>query len=76
MKTETTEKPRGSDRLEPLVRHQHEPDCRLLCHICAEHNRWAFYQLLYRVRGEHVCEKCGRKFTVTFKPNAGGQHER
>ena len=47
------------------------PDRRLLCHVCAQHNRWAFYQLIYRVRGEHVCEQCGSKFTVTFTPNAG-----
>ena len=46
------------------------PDRRLLCHVCAQHSRWAFYQLIYRVRGEHVCEQCGSKFTVTFTPNA------
>ena len=45
------------------------PDRRLLCHVCAQHSRWAFYQLIYRVRGEHVCEQCGSKFTVTFTPN-------
>lgn len=48
-------------------------DRRLLCHVCAHEtrNRWAFYHLVYRVRGEHVCQKCGRKFAVTFTPNRG-----
>ena len=48
------------------------PNRRLLCHACAldTHNRLAFNQLLYHVRGKRVCEKCGRKFTVTFTPNA------
>jgi len=53
-----------------LVRRPSQPDRRLLCHLCAEHNRWAFYQLIYRVRGEHVCENCGRKFVVTLTPNS------
>ena len=51
-----------------LVRHLSKPDRRLLCPVCAENNRWEFCQLIYRVRGEHVCEKCGRKFKVTFTP--------
>jgi hypothetical protein len=59
------------DTLEGVVRRP-DPDRRLLCHVCSQdtHNRWAFYQLIYRVRGEHVCERCARKFVVTFTPNA------
>ena len=48
------------------------PDRRLLCHVCTQdtHNRWAFYQLIYGVRGKHVCERCARTFAVSFTPNA------
>ncbi len=41
---------------------------KVLCHSCSATNRSAFYHLLFRVRGQHVCHKCGRKFTVTFTP--------
>jgi len=43
-------------------------DKRILCHICAQKNRWAFNQLIYKIRGEHICQKCGLKFTVKFTP--------
>jgi hypothetical protein len=41
-------------------------DKRLICHECAQrlNNRWAFYQLIYNVRGEHICEECNRSFGV------------
>jgi hypothetical protein len=56
-------------RVRAVVRRP-DPDRRLLCHECAQRNHWAFYQLLYRVRGEHVCENCGCTFRVRFTPNS------
>ena len=57
------------DALGCLVRRP-APDRRLICHVCAQetHNRWAFYRLIYGVRGKHVCECCGRTFMVTSTP--------
>ena len=45
------------------------PDTRLLCLDCATRlkNRKAYYRLMYEVRGEHVCEGCGKYFRVDFK---------
>jgi len=64
-------KPMIQKLIEILFRPAHKlqnDNHRLLCHECAQrlNNRWAFYQLIYNVRGEHVCEECHRSFGVNF----------
>ncbi len=45
-------------------KHVHEK--RMLCPACAVVDKGAAYHLIYRVRGEQVCENCGDRFVVTF----------
>jgi len=44
----------------------HVHDQRVLCPACAVVDKWTAYQLIYCIRGEQVCEKCGARFVVTF----------
>lgn len=43
-----------------------------ICHECAERlrNARALYQLIYTIRGRHVCTECHRPFVVEEKGGA------
>jgi len=45
-----------------------EPHGKVLCPKCSENNKRAYYQLIYRIRGKHICENCGRIFWVVCTP--------
>ncbi len=44
----------------------------LLCMDCAEFNRRAFVRLIREVRGEYICEQCGRECKTKWLPLGGG----
>jgi uncharacterized Zn finger protein (UPF0148 family) len=48
---------------------------RVLCPVCAVADKWTAYGLIYRIRGEYVCENCGDRFVVTFSEGEEGNYE-